>query len=157
MNERRPFPDVNKVQISASTFEDQRLERTDFAVVHDSPSIGAGPSITLFRKLEDGESSDKVLSWRAAIKQVTWQLRSKFLFLLSVYGTRQSSNAIFGPVGSRKLLFCLSINTYRLITLAKTDAENCNTYPHLQTGSGRFVFVFVVHGGWHQESYLPVP
>ena len=34
-NERRPFPDVNKV--------------TDFAVVHDSPSIGAGPSIALFQ------------------------------------------------------------------------------------------------------------
>ena len=49
-NKRRPFPDVNKVQISASTFEDQRLERTDFAVIHDSPSIGAGPSIALFRK-----------------------------------------------------------------------------------------------------------
>ena len=27
-NERRPFPDVNKVQISASTFGDQRLEQT---------------------------------------------------------------------------------------------------------------------------------
>ena len=49
-NERRLFPDVNKVQISASTSEDQRLERTDFVVVHDSPSIGAGPSIALFRK-----------------------------------------------------------------------------------------------------------
>ena len=50
-NERRPFPDVDKVQVPASTFEDQRLERTDFAVVHDSPSIGAGPGIVLFRKL----------------------------------------------------------------------------------------------------------
>ena len=50
-NERRPFPDVNKARISASIFEDQRLERTDFAVVHGSPLIGAGPSIALFRKL----------------------------------------------------------------------------------------------------------
>ena len=50
-NERQPFPDVNKVQISVSTFEDQGLERTDFAVIHDSPSIGAGPSIVLFQKL----------------------------------------------------------------------------------------------------------
>ena len=31
--------------------QDQRCERTDFAVVHASPSIGAGPSIALFRKL----------------------------------------------------------------------------------------------------------
>ena len=44
-----------------SVFEDQKLERTDFAVVHDSSSIGAGPSVALFKKLEDGELSDKVL------------------------------------------------------------------------------------------------
>ena len=50
-NERRPFPDANKVQVPASPFEDQRLERTDFAVVHASPWIGAGPGIALFRKL----------------------------------------------------------------------------------------------------------
>ena len=48
MNKHRPFPDVNKVHFSVSVFEDQRLERTDFAVVHDSPSIGAGPSVVLF-------------------------------------------------------------------------------------------------------------
>ena len=58
-----------------SVFEDQRLKLTDFAVVHDGPSTGAGPSVALFRKLKDGESSDgessdKVLSWRAAIKRV---------------------------------------------------------------------------------------
>ena len=35
------------VQFSASTSEDQRLEQTDFAVVHDSPLIGARPSIAL--------------------------------------------------------------------------------------------------------------
>ena len=40
------------VQFSASTSEDQRLEQTDFAVVHDSPSIGAGPSIAFVRKPE---------------------------------------------------------------------------------------------------------
>ena len=49
-NERRLFPDVNKVQISASTSEDQRLKQTDFVVIHDSPSIRAGPSIALFHK-----------------------------------------------------------------------------------------------------------
>ena len=84
-NKHWPFPDVNKVQISVSTFEDQRLEQIDVAVVRDSPSIGAGPSIVLFRKLDDGESSDKVLSWRAAIKRVTWQLLSKFLFAFCLY------------------------------------------------------------------------
>ena len=52
---------------------------TDFAVVHDSPSIGAGPSIALFMKLKDVESLGKVVSQRAAIKWVTRQLLSKFL------------------------------------------------------------------------------
>ena len=46
------FPDANKVQVPASKFfEDQRLKRTDFAVVHASPSIGAGPGVALFQKL----------------------------------------------------------------------------------------------------------
>ena len=71
MNERWPFPIVNKVQFSASVFEDQGLERTDFAVVHNSSSTGTGPSVALFQKLEDGDSLDKVLSWRATIKRVT--------------------------------------------------------------------------------------
>ena len=67
------FQMYTKSKFSASVFEDQRLERTDFAVVHNSPSIGAGPSVALFWKLEDGELSGKVLSQRAAIKceQVT--------------------------------------------------------------------------------------
>ena len=146
MNERQPFPHENKVQISASTFEDQRLKRTDSAVVHDSPLIGAGPSMVLFRKLEDGELSDKVLSWRAAIKRVTWQLSSKFLCSLSVRVTRRSSNTILGPIETRKLSFRLYIITYRLFALAKTDTENCNTYPRLQTDSGRLAFRFC--GPW---------
>ena len=33
-NERRPFSRFKQVQVPASNFEDQRLERTDFAVVH---------------------------------------------------------------------------------------------------------------------------
>ena len=44
---KQPFPDVNKVQISASTFVDQSLEQTDFAIIHDSLLTGAGPSIAL--------------------------------------------------------------------------------------------------------------
>ena len=62
LNKRRPIPDSSKVQVSASTFEDHRPERADFAVVHDSPSIRAGPNVALFRKFEGGEPSDKVLS-----------------------------------------------------------------------------------------------
>ena len=76
--------------IRCTIYKDQRLERTDFAVVHDSSSIGAGPSVALYQNLEDGESSDKVLSRRAAIKLITWQLLSKFLCLLSVHVTRRS-------------------------------------------------------------------
>ena len=59
-------------------FEDQRLERTDFAVVHNIPSIGAGPIIALIRKLEDSESSDK------------FKVFSKCLCSLSVRVTRWS-------------------------------------------------------------------
>ena len=82
-NKCRPFP-------SSSEVEDHRPEQADFAVVYDSPLIGAGQDIVLFRKLESGEPSDMVLSWRAAIKQVTWQLLSKFLCSLSVHVTQRS-------------------------------------------------------------------
>ena len=30
--------------------------------------------------------------------------------------------------------------------MAKTDAENCNTYPRVQIDSGKFALVFVLHG-----------
>ena len=30
--------------------------------------------------------------------------------------------------------------------MAKTDTENCNTYPRVQTDNGKFAFHFVVHG-----------
>ena len=145
---------ISRFQISASTFKDQRLEQTDFAVVYNSPSIGAGPSIVLFQKFKDGESSDKVLSWRATIKRVIWQLSSKFLCSLSVRVTRRSSN---GPAETRKLLFHVYIITFRLFALAKTVAENCNTYPRLQTDSCRFAFRFCGPWARHQESYLPMP
>ena len=87
MNKRRPFHIVNEVQFSASVFKDQRLKQTDFTVVHDSSLIRVGPSVALFQELKDGKSSDKVFSWRATIKLVTWQLLSKFLCLLSVHVT----------------------------------------------------------------------
>jgi hypothetical protein len=61
------------------------------------------------------------------------------------------------PVETRKILFHLYIITYRLFALVKTDAENCNTYPRVQTDSGRFAFRFCGPRGRHQESYLPVP
>ena len=67
-----------------SRFEVQRLEQTDFAVVHDSPSIGRGQSVALFGKLEDGESSGIILSRRTAVKQVAWQLLSKNLLSIHV-------------------------------------------------------------------------
>ena len=84
--------------------------------------------MVLFQKLGDGESSDKVLSWRANIKLVTWQLFSKFCSL-SVRETRWSQNVTLGPVETCKLSFRLYIIiTYRLFALPKTDEENCNTY-----------------------------
>ena len=101
----------------------------------------------------------RVLSWRAAIKRVTWQLSSKLLCSLSVRVTWQSSNAILGPVEICKLSFRFYVITYRLFTLlAKTDAENCNTYLRLQMDSGRFSFRFLWSMGQAsgQESYLPV-
>ena len=33
---------------------------SDLIVIHNSPSIGAGPYVVFFRKLEDCELSDKV-------------------------------------------------------------------------------------------------
>ena len=53
-----------------------------------------------------------------------------------------------------KLFFHLYIITF---ALAKTDAENCNTYPRVQTDSGKFGFRFCSPRGRRQESYLPVP
>ena len=51
-------------------YEDHGLEQIDLAVLHGGSSIEAGPiaSIALFRKLEEGESSDNILFLRAAIK-----------------------------------------------------------------------------------------
>ena len=48
VNKNRPFPGSSKVQVSASILEDHRLERTDFTIIHDSKSIGAGPDVALF-------------------------------------------------------------------------------------------------------------
>ena len=76
VNERRPFSCSSEVQDSVSTSEDHRSEWADFVAVHDSPSIGAEPGTAFFQNLE---VSDKVLSWRAAIKRVVWQPFSKVL------------------------------------------------------------------------------
>ena len=88
-NERRPFPDVNKVQVSCVNLwsEDQRLERTDFAVVDDSPSIGAGPGISLFRKLSS---------------------QTRFCPGEPLCITRQNSSATLGPVVISYRFVCMS-------------------------------------------------
>ena len=52
-------------------------------IVHDSPSIRAGPETALFQKLKDCELSDKVFVLKGRHQQVTWQLLSKFLFYYS--------------------------------------------------------------------------
>ena len=65
----RPFPSSNSGQVSASVYEDHRLERTDLTIVHDSPSIRAGPETALFRKLKDCELSDEVLCSMVAISE----------------------------------------------------------------------------------------
>ena len=101
-----------------------RTQMNRLHIAHDSSSVGAGPGIALFFKLEGGEPSDKHLSWRAAIKRVAWQPLSKLLCSLSIHVTWQSWNAILGPV-------CKS-----LPTSAKTDTEICHTYSHVQTDSG---------------------
>ena len=48
VNKCQLFPGSNEVHVSASTFEDHRPEQADFAVVYNSPSIGAGPDVALF-------------------------------------------------------------------------------------------------------------
>ena len=59
-NAKKNRPFRFRGQISASVSEDHRLRRTDLTVVHDSPSIGAGPDVVLFRKLKDCKLSDKI-------------------------------------------------------------------------------------------------
>ena len=44
---------------------------------------------------------------------------------------------------------------YRQFTLAKTDAENCHTYPCVQTDSGQLTSAFVAHwGNGRSTTYL---
>ena len=52
MNKNRPFPGSSKVQVSASILEDHGLKRTNFTIVLDSPSIGAGLDVALFLKVQ---------------------------------------------------------------------------------------------------------
>ena len=66
-------------------------------------------------------------------------------------------NVTLGPAETRKLQFRSYIISYRLFAFAKTGAENCNSYAHRQTHSGRFGFCFCSPQGRRQESYLPVP
>ena len=70
-----------------------KLTSLSFTIVHQLEQDQV--AIVLFRKLEDGELSDKVLS---AIKRVTWQLLSKCLCSLSVcvtlYGVKTLNLAL---------------------------------------------------------------
>ena len=92
------------------------------------------------------------------MKQVTWQLLSRFLCSLSVRVTQRSQNVTLGSAETRKLSFRSYVITHRLFTLAsaKTDAEICNTHPCVQTDSGKFPFRFCGPWGRRQESYLSV-
>ena len=120
------IPGSSEVLVSTSSFDDHTPEWADFAVVHDSPSIGAGPGIALFR---NSKASDKVLFRRAAIKRVTWQLHSKFLCSFPVHVIRWSWNTLF--LALKTLVsyhfICISLQT---VTLAKTDAEIFHTHAY---------------------------
>ena len=51
---REQMSTISRFKLSLSfciNFEDHRPKQADFTVVHDSPSIGAGPGIALFQKL----------------------------------------------------------------------------------------------------------
>ena len=50
VNKRQPIPGSKEVQVFCVKFEHHRLERTDFAVVHNRPLIRAGPGMALFSK-----------------------------------------------------------------------------------------------------------
>ena len=77
-----------------SILEDHRLELTDFTIVHDNKSIGAGPDVALFLKYKDSEPSDKVLCSRVAIsdKMASHMAAAQQVFIcsLSVRVTRWS-------------------------------------------------------------------
>ena len=120
MRKRKRTSTISRCRQSPNFCINFRRPETDFAVIHNSPSIRAGSSTALFQKLEDCESSNKVLSWWAAIKRVTWQLSSKFLCSPSVHATQRSSNTILGPIETRKLSF-------RLFAMAITELQYLST------------------------------
>ena len=76
------YPGSNEAQISESTLEYHRNEWADFTVIHDSPSIGAGPDITVPQNLKGGgELSVKVCPGGLPFK---WQLMFAFCLCSSM-------------------------------------------------------------------------
>ena len=71
----------------------------------------------VFQKLKGGELSDKVWSWRAAIKRVTWQ-RAKQV-LMFTFCSCNLTELKCHPEDTHKLPFRLYIITYRLFMSAK--------------------------------------
>ena len=125
---------------SASVFEDHRLKRTDFTIVQDSKSIGAGPGVALFENTKTLNRqtaflcsrvaiSNKMVSHIAAVQQV--------LCSLSVCVTQWRWNAQWGPGETCKLSFGSYSIICRPFNFAKTDAENFLTF-------GEFLFVFPI-------------
>ena len=134
-----------------STFEDQRFKQTDLAVIHDSPSIRAGPSIVLFWKFRD---TCRLVNCQAVFvleghHQTSHMAVTQQVFKLAFCLCNLIKLKHTWPCVDRKLSFFSYIITYmyRLLTLAKTETENCNTYP--------FAFRFVVHwAGVRRATYL---
>ena len=128
-----------------------KLTSLSFTIVHELEQ--GQVAIVLFRKLDDGELSDKVLS---TIKRVTWQLLSKCLCSLSVrvtlYGVKALNLALQRLVSYHFTHMSLHAGclpwqklTQKIIILTRA----CRL-----TVAG---LLFCGPWGKRQESYLPVP
>ena len=82
----------------------------------------------LFENLRTVNCQTKFLCSRVAISESHGSCSASFYVSLCV--TQWNQNAQWGPVEARKLSFRSYIVMYRLLTLAKIDAEICHTYLH---------------------------
>ena len=123
----------SKLQASASTFEDHRHERANFAVIHDSHQSEQGQMQRFFENQKAVNCQIRFCHEGLPLNKSHGSFLSKFLCSLSDRVTRWSWNIISGPEDTCELSFHLY---NRLFTSAKIDAEIWHTYPCVQTDSG---------------------
>ena len=81
MKKNRPFPTSSRGQVSASVYEDYRLEQTD-----NSPSIGAREKTALFKNSKTVNCQTKFFCLRVTISEVSLMAAAQqvFMFVFSL-------------------------------------------------------------------------